>query len=116
MSSIRVARVNGLIQEVICEVIPQLKDPRIGFVTITRVRVTPDLKQARVFVTVMGDEMSRKLTLEVLERASGFIRSEIGKKIRLRFTPQLCFEFDSSIEEGTKTLELIRKLRIEDEG
>lgn len=88
----------------------RLKDPRVGFVTITDVDVTGDLQQAKVYFTVLGDEEKKAETLEALEKASGFIRSEIGSRIRLRKTPEIFFEFDESIDYGNRIEKLLSDL------
>jgi ribosome-binding factor A len=76
----------------------EVHDPGIGFVTVTRVSVSPDLQLARVFYTSLGDEKARKETARALERATPFLRKEIGRRIRLRRTPELRFEFDRNVE------------------
>jgi|SRR5690606_38973768 ribosome-binding factor A len=88
----------------------KLKDPRVGFVTVTAVEVTGDLQQATVYITTLGDEAEREDTMKALEKAKGFIRSEIGSRIRLRRTPELSFQFDSSVEYGNKIEQLLRSL------
>ncbi len=92
----------------------RLKDPRIGFVTITDVDVTGDLQQAKVYFTVLGDEEKKSSTLEALEKASGFIRSEIGNRIRLRKTPEIQFLFDESIDYGNRIEKIIADLKEDD--
>lgn len=89
----------------------RLKDPRVGFVTVTDVQVTGDLQQAKVYITVLGDEDTKQETLTALEKAKGFIRSEIGSRIRLRKTPEIFFEFDESIEYGNRIEKLISELK-----
>ncbi|MCT6923591.1 MULTISPECIES: 30S ribosome-binding factor RbfA [Bacillales] len=88
----------------------KIKDPRVGFVTVTDVAVTGDLQQATVYISSLGNEREREETLKALEKASGFIRSEIGSRIRLRRTPEILFEFDSSVEYGNKIDALLRSL------
>jgi ribosome-binding factor A len=88
----------------------KLKDPRIGFVTVTDVEVTGDLQQATVYISVLGDETQRENTLKGLAKAKGFIRSEIGSRIRLRKTPDLNFEFDESIDYGNRIESLLRSV------
>lgn len=88
----------------------RLKDPRIGFVTVTDVEVTGDLQQATVFITVLGDDKKRDETLKGLAKAKGFIRTEIGQRIRLRRTPELSFEFDESSVYGNKIDSLLRQI------
>jgi ribosome-binding factor A len=89
----------------------RLKDPRIGFVTVTDVEVTGDLQQATVFITVLGDDKTRVETLKGLAKAKGFIRTEIGQRIRLRRTPELNFEFDESSNYGNKIDNLLRQIQ-----
>lgn len=86
----------------------KLKDPRIGFVTVTDVAVTGDLQQATIYITVLDG--NRNDTLKALEKAKGFIRSEIGQRIRLRVTPELLFEFDESAAYGNRIDNLLRQI------
>ncbi|MGM7635798.1 30S ribosome-binding factor RbfA [Bacillus sp. FJAT-52991] len=88
----------------------KVKDPRIGFITVTDVEVTGDLQQAKVYITVLGDEQKREETLKALAKAKGFIRSEVGQRIRLRKTPELLFEFDESIAYGNRIDALLREI------
>ncbi|TKC18699.1 30S ribosome-binding factor RbfA [Robertmurraya kyonggiensis] len=91
----------------------KIKDPRIGFVTVTDVQVTGDLQQATVFISVLGDEEQRENTLKGLAKAKGFIRSEIGQRIRLRKTPEITFEFDESIDYGNRIDSLLYQIKEE---
>lgn len=91
----------------------KLKDPRIGFVTVTDVEVTGDLQQATVYITVLGNNRKRSDTLKGLEQAKGFIRTEIGQRIRLRKTPELMFAFDVSAEYGSKIDTLLKQIKTE---
>ncbi|WP_420842588.1 30S ribosome-binding factor RbfA [Fervidibacillus halotolerans] len=91
----------------------KIKDPRIGFVTVTDVEVTGDLQQAKVFISVLGGEEERENTLIGLTKAKGFIRSEIGRRIRLRKTPEIDFEFDESIEYGNRIETLLQNINHE---
>lgn len=93
----------------------KLKDPRIGFVTVTGVEVTGDLQQATVFISVFGDDEQKEQTLRGLAKASGFIRTEIGKRIRLRKTPEISFKFDESIEYGSRIETLLTDIKSSDE-
>ncbi len=88
----------------------KLKDPRVGFVTVTDVDVTGDLQQATVYISSLGSDREREDTLKALMKASGFIRNEIGQRIRLRRTPEITFEYDSSVEYGNKIDALLRSL------
>lgn len=89
----------------------KMKDPRVGFVTITDVEVTGDLQQAKVFISVLGSDSEKEETLRGLEKANGFIRSEIGDRIRLRKTPELMFMFDESLEHGNRIEKLLHNLK-----
>ncbi|MGP4080184.1 30S ribosome-binding factor RbfA [Pseudalkalibacillus sp. R45] len=103
MSNVRANRVAEQMKKELGEIIGQkIKDPRVGFVTVTAVEVTGDLQQATIFISVFGDEEEKANTLAGLAKATGFIRSEIGKRIRLRKTPEILFEFDHSIEYGNR--------------
>lgn len=117
MSQLRANRVAEEIKKIIGEIISQkLKDPRVGFVTITDVEVTGDLQQAKIFLTVLGDNKAEEEeTLAGLEKAKGFIRSEIGKHIRLRKTPEIIFEIDRAIETGNRIERLIYELNQSEE-
>jgi len=92
----------------------KIKDPRIGFVTVTDVEVTGDLQQAKVFISVLGDEEQRENTLKGLAKAKGFIRTEIGQRIRLRKTPEITFEFDESVDYGNRIENLLHQLHSDD--
>lgn len=91
----------------------KIKDPRIGFVTVTDVHVTGDLQQATVYISVLGGEEQRENTLKGLAKAKGFIRSEIGQRIRLRKTPEIFFEFDESIDYGNRIETLLHQIQDE---
>lgn len=106
----RMRRVNESVREVLSEALPQLKDPRIGFVTVTGVDTTPDLQQARVFVSVFGSERKREQTLAGLTAAHGVLQSRIARELRLKRTPQLTFEYDPSVERGIRMSQLIDEL------
>jgi len=104
-------RVGDLIRREIAHIIQyELKDPGIGFVTITAVEVSVDLKHAKIFYSVLGDEDSKKKSASALRRASGFIQHEIGRKLRLKYTPEIFFQYDGSVEYGAHIEELIQKI------
>ncbi len=88
----------------------ELKDPGIGFVTITGVEVSADLRRAEVYYSVLGDQDSKTKTASALRRASGFLQHEIGKRLRLKHTPDIEFKFDASVEYGARIEELIQKI------
>jgi ribosome-binding factor A len=87
-----------------------LKDPRVGFASIVRVEVSSDLRYAKIYVSAMGDEKARADTFAGLESAKGFIRTEIGRRLRLRFVPEITFIEDSSIEYGSRIDKILRDL------
>jgi ribosome-binding factor A len=107
-------RVNEAVREVLSEAIPELKDPRIGFVTVTGVETSADLSHATVFVSVFGNEAARASTLSGLGAAHGVLQSRIGRELRLKRTPQLAFEYDPSVERGVQMSKLIDEL-VQDE-
>lgn len=110
--SLRANRVAEQMKKEIGELITRkIKDPRIGFVTVTDVQVTGDLQQATVYISVLGNEQEKQDTLEGLDQATGFIRSELGQRIRLRKTPEISFEFDESIEYGNKIEKLLKEIK-----
>ena len=91
----------------------RVKDPRVGFASITHVEVSGDLRHARVFVSVMGTEKEQAATIQGLKHATGFLRSELASRISLRYMPELVFKLDTSIEQGARILELIREIENE---
>lgn len=110
----RSQRVSDLLRKEIADiVIYRLKDPRIGFITVTGVDVTDDIKMARVYVSVFQDK-EKKNTLEILNSAKNFIRAELSKRLRMKFIPSIEFRLDTSIEYGSKIEKLLRE--IEDVG
>jgi len=113
----RVNRVGEQMKKELGDIISRkIKDPRIGFVTVTDVQVTGDLQQAKVYISVLGDEEQRENTLKGLAKAKGFIRTEIGQRIRLRKTPELIFEFDETMAYGNRINSLIHELQREEQA
>src|ERR687885_1951530 len=106
----RMRRVNESLREVLSEAVPELKDPRIGFVTVTGVETSPDLRQARVYVSVLGSERKRAQTLAGLAAAHGVLQSRVSRELRLKRTPQLAFEYDPTVERGVRMTQLIDEL------
>ena len=106
----RLRRVDEAVKEVLSEGIGELKDPRIGFVTVTGVRTSPDLRHARVFVSVLGSEQKRERTLAGLAAAHGVLQSRVAQELRMKRTPQLAFEYDPSVERGVRLTKLIDEL------
>jgi ribosome-binding factor A len=110
----RMRRVNAAVREVLSEAVGELKDPRIGFVTVTGVETTTDLRQAVVFVTVLGSERKRKQSIDGLQAAHGLLQARIARELRLKRTPQLTFEYDPSVERGVRMTQLIDELAPDD--
>ncbi len=108
----RIERINHLIREALSELLQrEVKDPRLsGFVTVTEVDTSTDLKYARVFISVLGDEEEKRKALEGLSSASGFFRRELATRLRLRHIPELSFRRDDSIEHGAQVLKLIKEV------
>jgi len=103
-------RVNEAVREVVSESLVELKDPRIGFVTVTGVETSADLQHARVFVSVLGSEAKRRKTLAGLEAAHGVLQARLARELRLKRTPQLAFEYDPTVERGVRMTQLIDEL------
>lgn len=111
MSEQRAQRVGEAIKAEISDLISkELKDPRIGFASVMRAEVSRDLRHARVFFSVLGDEAQQKETLKGLNSAMGFLRSELSQRIRLRFMPELEFRLDNSIEHGVRIAKLLNEV------
>jgi len=110
----RPRRIAHLIQKEISEILrKQIKNPQLGFVTITEVKVTDDLQHAKVYFTVYGSEQERITTEKLLKRITSFVRYHIGQRIRLRYTPEITFQYDETIERAARIDELINKIQQE---
>jgi ribosome-binding factor A len=94
----------------------EVHDPGIGFITLTRVQVTPDLQQARVYYTALGDDTTRSKSARALERAAPFLRRQIGSRLRLRRTPELTFVFDESVAGQDRIEQILDEIRTHDTG
>jgi ribosome-binding factor A len=112
----RTRRLEKLSAQVLSEEIARLKDPRIGFVTVTTVRVTPDLHRARVLVSVLGSDDEKDDTMRGLASAAPHLRTQLGTQIRLKFVPELVFELDHAVETAERVERLLRQLHSETEG
>ncbi len=111
----RSQRVGDLVREEVADIIMyRLKDPRIGFVTVTGVDMSPDMKMARVFVSVLKEE-DRELTMEILNSSKSYMRSLLSKRLRMKFIPTVEFKFDTSIEYGYKIDKLLKEIKDRDE-
>ncbi|MGD9763091.1 MAG: 30S ribosome-binding factor RbfA [Candidatus Binatia bacterium] len=112
----RTERVAEAIQELVARLLlREIKDPRIGLVTITGVRISPDLRQARILFSSLGDADVRAQSLAGLQSAAGFVRSQIARQLNLRVAPQVRFEFDPSLEQAERVLRLLKDPPTEDE-
>ena len=110
-------KVNEAVHRVAAEEVERLKDPGLGFVTITGVDTSPDLRTAQVYYSVLGDEAQQRETGAALLRAAPRIRAVVGRQVRMKFLPELHFEPDAAIEQGMRMEEILRRLRKErDEG
>ena len=111
MAKVRVEKRQELMKQEISDIIfHELKDPRIGFVTVTSVACTEDLREAKIYVSVMGDEKKARDTLNGLNSSLGFVRREIGKRIRLRFTPEISFALDTSLNYSDHIQRLLNEI------
>src|SRR5437588_10783744 len=108
MSGGRMRRVDEAVRAVLSDAIASdLKDPRIGFVTVTGVKTSPDLRHARVFVSVLGDDPEREATLEGLRSAHGFLQKQVASELTLKHTPALTFVYDESVDRGMRITQLL---------
>ncbi len=108
MTSGRMRRVDHAVRAVLSDAIASdLKDPRIGFVTVTGVKTSPDLRHARVYVSVLGDESVREASLEGLRSAHGFLQRRVASELTLKHTPALTFVYDESVDRGMRISELL---------
>ena len=118
MASNRISRINGEIQRELSEQFRRLKDPRVsqtGMVSITRVDTTGDLRYARIYISAL-DKSQEKEVLKGLKSAAGFLRRELGRSLQLRYTPELQFVADDSIQHGAHILEVLRQVEQQDEA
>ena len=113
MSSQRPERVGQEIQAAVADMLTRgdLHDPRIGYITITGVKVSPDLRVARIYWSMIGEEPQIKTTQEGLDAAKGYVRRQISTRLRLRFSPEVFFSFDGSLAEGDKIERLLKEVR-----
>jgi len=112
----RTEQVGDLIKEVLGQLLDrEVKDPQVGFVTLTDVEVSPDLSLARVYFSVLGDEQAMLESRAALERAKGFLRRELSQRLSIRYVPELQFVLDRSIERGQHIADLLRQVRQQEE-
>ena len=103
-------RVNESVRQVLADAVGELNDPRLGLVTITGVETSPDLRQARVFVSVLGSERKRDRSLAALAAAHGVLQARLARELRMKRTPQLAFAYDPTVERGVRMTRLIDEL------
>ena len=115
---VRPERVGQAIQAAVADLLTrgQLRDPRIGYITLTGVKVSPDLRVARIYYSMMGTEKQRADTAAGLEAAKGFVRREVTAKVKLRVSPEVFFTFDPSLEEGDKIERLLKEVKAKENG
>ena len=117
MAPRRQERVAQALKEEVSKIILQeLRDPRLGFVTVTRIKMAPDLRSAQVFVSVLGDQGAERLTMAALRKAAGYIQQGIGDRLSLKYTPVLRFTVDDSVKRSVRLSEVIRKALEESSG
>ena len=110
MASNRIGRINEEIQRELSALIPAVKDPRVsGMISVTAVETTPDLRYAKAYISVLDKENGERV-LKGLRSASGWLRRELGSALKLRYTPELVFQLDDSIDKGANILELLRSV------
>ncbi len=110
----RTDRLGDQIRAEIADIIARkLKDPRVGFVTVTSVDVSEDLRHAKVFVSVYGDEKTQAETMKGLNSASGFVKGELGRRIRIKFTPDIVFRLDDSLEKAARVIDILEHIDID---
>ena len=112
----RMRKVNELVREVVADAVVELKDPRIGFLTITGAETSPDLRHAVVYYSVLGTDEEKADTAEALRRATPRIQGALGSETRLRYTPKLEFRVDASIDEGIRINQILAELADEDDA
>jgi ribosome-binding factor A len=106
----RTVRVDELLKQEIAGLIRDMKDPRVGFTTVMDVRTSPDLRHARVYVSVLGDEEDKQATVAVLQGARGYLRARLGRDVTLKYLPELHFELDRTLEQAARIDALLDEL------
>jgi len=113
--SVRLRRLRALMKEQVSDIIQsRMSDPELGFVTVTDAELSPDLRHAKVFVSVYGSAEERAGSLRALQRATGFVRSQLGERLRLKFTPEIVFVYDPAVERAARVFELLADLHAGD--
>ena len=113
----RMERVDELLRQEIARLIAEeVKDPRVGFVTVVQARVTADLRHARVYVSVLGDEQEKQATVDALQRAGGFLRRRLGRLLDMKYLPEIRFELDRGVERAARLDEILDRVRPPDDA
>ena len=113
MSGSRIRRVDEAVRAVLSDAITQeLKDPRVGFVTVTAVKTSTDLRHARVYVSILGDEEAREAGLAGLRSATGFLQRRVAREVRMKYTPEITFAYDDSVDRGLRINEILKDLPV----
>ncbi len=108
----RMERLDELLRQEIARLIAEeVRDPRVGFTTVMDARVSPDLRHARVYVSVLGDDEEKEAAVEALQRASGFLRRRLGAIVEMRYLPEITFELDRSLERASRIEEILDRVR-----
>ena len=110
MGSHRLDRVRNLLRQATSQIVARIKDPRVGFVTVTDADVSPDLRHARIYVSILGSPDERKETLDALQRSRGFVRRELHREISLRYIPEVSFFHDASLDHGMRIHNLLNQV------
>lgn len=114
--STRQEKINHLLKAEISDIIRrEMKDPRLGFVTITGAEVTRDLRHATVYISIMGDEKEKETGLMIMQKAAGYIRGEFGRRAFLKIIPEIEFKMDTGVEHGARIFEILQKVKPHDE-
>ncbi|MGD9154225.1 MAG: 30S ribosome-binding factor RbfA [Bacillota bacterium] len=117
MAEHRIERLRELIKSEFGQILQRdLKDPRIGFVSVTDVEVSNDCSHVEIFVSILGDAAAKQATMDGLESAKGFIRTELGRRIRLRYTPEIHLIADDSMERGSRIMQLLQEVNKKQRG
>ena len=112
----RQERIKGLLKTEISDILRRkLKDPRLGFVTITDAEISKDLRHAKVYISVYGDDKQREESLRILQGAAGYIRGEFGRRVCMKVIPEISFKLDTAIEHGARIFELLQQVKPNDE-
>ena len=109
----RLRRLDELLRQEIARLIAEeVRDPRVGFTTVMDARVSPDLRHARVYVSVLGDDREKEAAVDALQRASGFLRGRLGAIVEMKYLPELEFELDRSLEQASRIEEILDRVRL----